>query len=78
MPSLVFLATETGKSNVAQPREYTTTSSKGLRKPRFLADNVEQTKSRTQISVHIPTTNNCATISQLFLLCNKYSYMSEL
>lgn len=57
--SLLFLASEAGKSKVAHPLEYTTTSSRGSRKPRFLADNVEQTKSSTHMSVQIPTTNNC-------------------
>lgn len=50
------LATGTGRSKVAQPPEYTITSSNGGRKPRFLADNVEETKSKTQMSVQIPST----------------------
>ena len=45
---------------MAQPCEYTITSSRGVRKPRFFADNVEHTKSSTHISVHTPTTNSFA------------------
>lgn len=54
--SFIVLATWIGRSKVAHPFEYTITSSKGTSKPRFLADNVEHTKSSTHTSVHIPTT----------------------
>lgn len=56
MASSKVLATDIGRSKVAQPPEYTITSSNGERKPRFLADNVEHTKSNTHMSVQIPTT----------------------
>lgn len=58
IPCLLVCVTSAGKSNVAQPLEYSTTSCKGERKPRVFADNVELTKSSTQISVHTPTTNS--------------------
>ena len=56
---LIFLETLIGRSYVAHPREYTTTSSNGGTLPIFLALNMEQTKSSTQTSVHIPTTKTC-------------------